>query len=177
MSASGSGTGVLLIAGALYEPDERQTLGFTFRYSSPISYDLKPSTEPNVVKASSPWVIEGGYSILLSPSVKLLGSLEFQNWTDVGSNLHNKFQYHVGLVVKCYNSDELRFGTFSQYYPQSYDSDYPKYFITGGYQKTIGNTRLGISVLDNHISIIGLPGDSYYYDQTIISLGATYTFK
>ena len=168
------------IAGVLFTPDEKQTLGLTVLYATPITYDLTYISEPYSYKAKSPWSVSAGYSRTLSQSIKALAGIEFQNWMDVTQNVRNKIQYHVGVVIDPSTTDELRFGLFTEIDPRTHiAANSGKYFLSGGYEKRVGNLKLGLSILDSHLFDLN-PGENVWgtdVRETDISLGASYLIK
>ncbi len=181
-NGSGNGLGMVIIGGITYHPIENFIAGMSIRYLTKIEYDMTYLVEAYPYKAQLPWILESGFSVRVSPSFSFLTSLEFQNWKDVGDGLDNQFQFHLGSIVNLDESNELRFGFFTQSDPsQNLGNYFDQNFLTGGFQTKNENLTFSLMLMDSH----PFSNEEFWssekkeyvqFHQTIIMTGASYSF-
>ncbi len=97
-------------------------------------YSAFPGEHP-MFTANTPLMSALGGSFAISPSVTLLASAEYQNWSSIGGGqgLRDVWQYHIGLRDSVSPVLTLRAGVFTLRSPDTYDlSLLDEYFIGAG---------------------------------------------
>ncbi len=113
-------------------------LHYTIRFA-PTGYVLTAAnlatgggTMPTYPAKSPPWA-EIGTNVQVTPWLKLLGSVEFQNWHSTGNYMSNRWQYHAGAVASLNRDITLRAGYFTMWSPYPINTYYDdQFFLTAG---------------------------------------------
>ncbi len=177
LSTSDYALGGMLILGALFKPIDKLNIGATVKYNTPTEFDVKFINESYRYRYAFPWIFETGVSLSVSPDIKLLSSVEFQNWKDVSDNVRNLVQVHCGSIVTLSKTDNLRFGFFTQTDPSiNFGEYFDQVFLTGGIETAQENWNFSLSLLDSHL-FKNKEYNSHEFHQTMIMVGVSYSIE
>ncbi len=165
---TGRGLGVLVSSGILLKVGDRLDFGTSIRYSSPIDFTLDTLYGKSDYSTRFPFIIESGFSSLISPRIRVLASVEYQNYSTVYDFNRFLFQVHTGSIIYLSKNLNVRGGFFTRLNMEMYS----QCFLTFGIDVKTPSLDLTLSVLDTHAFPI-----PYDYHQTIISLGGTYMIE
>jgi hypothetical protein len=134
-----SGNKFGLIAGLQYDPLEWLNVGASLQTESKITLD-DASTFYQGAIAGIPLRAEFGAAFKLSDAIRLLGSMEYQKWSDVydGSAEENKWQFHTGIIATPINGFEAKIGFFTATGAFN-DDNYHQFFLTAGFSAQIND--------------------------------------
>jgi hypothetical protein len=149
-SVHATGTRLQLTAGAVVRPFESTSFGLTFHVAAD---DILRSTVDNngsitpldsagqmpvafaypSYNAKTPSSIGIGGSFDALPWLALLGKVEYQDWSALGSSLNDVWQYHIGAVASPIPEAVFRAGFFTQRSSSAIMKEYfDEYFLTAG---------------------------------------------
>lgn len=205
IEANGTGVAATLIFGALIKPSPVTTIGAKFSIARTTTMDvqyndngttqlIQPDTtrpvqfvqleESYKFTLSSPWTTEIGIAWRCSPSVKFLGSLEYQRWSSVYDTYDNLLQLHFGIAAEITPTTTLRCGLFTQTDPAPTNQPFlNQNFLTAGIEiSTSEQWIVSASILDSHLlssssAVPSFEGSNANFRQTYISMGIGYSFQ
>jgi hypothetical protein len=182
LEGHGKGTGVMVVAGVLYQPFPEMRVGSAVTIPSPISMTESFPSESNDYRTQFPWSVNTGVGWIVSPVFEVnLGGI-IQHWTSVSENYDNVYEFHWGMVVHCLPEMTARFGFIAGVGPfpnlQQYDK---QNYLTVGIEYHYRNfLMLTGGIMDSHLLGGGadLPGYGsgiHHFHQTCFSLGMGYS--
>jgi hypothetical protein len=201
-SGSGSGVGMAVNAGGIFQATRSLVIGGSLRYISTINFNVSfPSQSVLVPPDSSGYNLRfvqlafpytakfpvgfeiGGKWDVFTP-LTLMASFETQIWTGVTSGVFkNIVDIHLGASYEFTPAFSGSIGFFTHHEPNTFNSAYlDQNFVTAGFRwKTDELVSISASILDSHFFSNNAPVDYsnreyQHFNQTYVAMGVGYAF-
>ena len=199
ITTTGKDFGLVVVGGVNVLAEENVSIAGSVGFNSTLSYvpetNLQSTTigpidttlitttalESPSVEVRFPPVVEIGASWQVVEWLKLLGSLEFQNWTTALDNARNRWQVHAGAVLGNELFATIRLGYFTLSDPRTFGEDaFNQQFLTVGIHFRYEPVMFSVAVMDSHLFTKDRESFSWPYTepfyQTYVSSGLSVGF-
>jgi long-subunit fatty acid transport protein len=203
VEADASGYGVLVVAGALYQPLPVVNIGATFTLSSTVNIDasyfgngqlVRPTNSgdsliPPLGTAESyrftaefPWIAAAGVDWKYSSTIDFMLGLEYRHWSGISGSNRNPLQIHCGTALTVSPAFVVRFGFFTAIEPISMNQHYlNQNFLSAGIEYLcFDHIKIVAGIIDSHFLsnsdvLPSFENLSNQFRQTYVSLGVSYS--